>query len=72
MAEQIIYGTFWGKRSGATDPNFGSSTCHHYFQNYFQQMQWKPAKDGNKGKTGWKARRAPRNYRNAKLDKFKF
>lgn len=68
----MIHNLFWGKRSGSTDPNFGSSTSRTYFQNYFQQMQWKPAKTGNNGKTGWKARRAPKHYKNPKLDKYRF
>lgn len=57
-----------GGRSGAEEKNFPNNQ-KNYFQFYFQQMQWKPAKSGNNAKTGWKARKGPRNYRNSKLNK---
>lgn len=61
---------FWGNRSGSLDPSFGNSTTRHYFQYYFQQMQWKPTKSGNSGKTGWKARKGPKHYKNKKLNRY--
>lgn len=67
MAITISSNEFWGKRSGAIDKNYGSSSVKHHFHFYFQQMQWKPTKGGNSGKTGWKARKGPKNYSNKKL-----
>ena len=49
---------YWGKRSGTTHPKMGR---------IFAGRRGAMSTDGNKGPTGWKAKRAPRNYANRKL-----
>lgn len=49
---------FWGKRSGTIHPKMGF---------VFKGSRGSTTCSENRGPTGWKARRAPRNYRNRRI-----